>query len=174
MAELWWLLRGAVLHFIRAVHPMKGELLFNLTTRRAARDNSQKYANGLQRLELPLALRTFNLHMAICRLFQQEDARGPAAKDEKTWADLLSIGTINTVSYAPPRRRISYFVLCRRTTRWGKMFERRAAALPVGTLDAVLVSAEPVQPRQEDARKAQYYKNTVGSYILHAMRMCRD
>ncbi|CAL8464200.1 g3735 [Coccomyxa elongata] len=43
-----------------------------------------------------------------------------------------------------------------------EVFERRAAALPVGAPDAVLVSAEPVQPRGEDARKAQYYRNTVG------------
>ncbi|CAL8469264.1 g8805 [Coccomyxa elongata] len=124
-------------------------------------------------------------------------------------ADLPGIGTINAVSYARARSRISYFVLCRRTTRRGseqrrvarvqhfllvkapdkptlrlavcdiyehqpplcnggvyvakaEVFERRAAALPVGALDAVLVSTEPVQPRGEDARKAQYYRNTVG------------
>ncbi|CAL8462117.1 g1648 [Coccomyxa elongata] len=83
-------------------------------------------------------------------------------------ADLPGIGTINAVSYARAHSRISYFVLCRRTTRRGneqrraEVFERRAAALPVGALDAVLVSVEPVQPRGEDAHKAQYYRNTVG------------
>ena len=37
--------------------------------------------------ELPLAMRTFNLHMAICRLFDQESARGPAAKDVELWVE---------------------------------------------------------------------------------------
>lgn len=124
-------------------------------------------------------------------------------------ADLPGIGTINAVSYTRARSRISYFVLCRRTTCRGseqrrvarvqhfllvkapdkptlrlavchiyehqpplcdggvyvakaEVLERRGAALPVGALDAVLVSAEPVQPRGKDARKAQYYRNTVG------------
>jgi hypothetical protein len=124
-------------------------------------------------------------------------------------ADLPGIGTVNAVSYARARSRISYFVLCRWKTRQGseqrrvgkvqhfllvkapdkptlrlavcdiyehqsplcngnvyvakaKVFKRRAAALPVGAVDAVLVSAEPVQPQREDARKARYYQNTTG------------
>lgn len=43
-----------------------------------------------------------------------------------------------------------------------EVFERRAAALLVGAVDAVLVSVEPVQLWEEDARKAHYYENTVG------------
>ena len=37
--------------------------------------------------ELPLALRTFNLHMAVCRLYDQESARGPAARDLELWVE---------------------------------------------------------------------------------------
>ncbi len=55
VAELWWLLRAAVLHYIRAMHPTEGEHLFNLNTRRAARDNLRKYANSLQRLVILLS-----------------------------------------------------------------------------------------------------------------------
>lgn len=42
-----------------------------------------------------------------------------------------------------------------------EVFQRRAAALPVGTVDAMLTSTEPVQPQEEDARKAQYYMKSV-------------
>lgn len=44
-----------------------------------------------------------------------------------------------------------------------EVYERRAAALPLADLDAVLVSAEPAQPPEEDARKANYYKKSVGN-----------
>ena len=44
-------------------------------------------ACGARLQELPFALRAFNVHMAICRLFHQEDARRPAAKDQETWVE---------------------------------------------------------------------------------------
>lgn len=48
VAELWRLLRRAVLHYIRGLHPSEGELRFTLETREAARDSLRQYANGLQ------------------------------------------------------------------------------------------------------------------------------
>lgn len=35
----------------------------------------------------PFGAADINLHMAICRLFQQKDARRPAAKDQETWVE---------------------------------------------------------------------------------------
>ena len=49
MAELWWLLRDAVLHYIRAVHPNAGEHKYNDNTRQAAKNKVREYANLLQR-----------------------------------------------------------------------------------------------------------------------------
>lgn len=36
---------------------------------------------------LPLSMCTFNLHMAICRLFDQETARGAVAKDSEGFVE---------------------------------------------------------------------------------------
>ena len=74
--------------------------------------------------ELPFALRAFNVHMAICRLFQQEDARGPAANDQETWVERLMQEVKENLKFritsCPERLYVSDRLMDDALTRWSQ------------------------------------------------------
>jgi hypothetical protein len=74
--------------------------------------------------DLPLSLRTFNLHMAICRLFEQEAARGPAAKDQETWVERVVQNVKENlkfrISSCPERLYVSDRLVDDALARWGR------------------------------------------------------
>ena len=74
--------------------------------------------------ELPLAMRTFNLHMAICRLFDQESARGPAAKDVELWVERVIQAVKENLKYritsCPERLYLSDRLVDDALARWSR------------------------------------------------------
>lgn len=71
-----------------------------------------------------MALRTFNLHMAICRLFQQESARRPSAKDQKTWVERIMQEVKENlkfrITFCPERLYLSDRLVDDALARWSR------------------------------------------------------
>ncbi|BDA42812.1 hypothetical protein COCOBI_03-7050 [Coccomyxa sp. Obi] len=98
VAEMWELLRGAVLFYMRACTPEE----LQPANRRAAREKLIQYGRLLQGtprllngdedpnlLRMPLSMCTPNLHMLVCRLFEQEAAQGCTAHNLEFWLERL-------------------------------------------------------------------------------------
>ncbi|DBB03152.1 TPA: hypothetical protein ACH3X1_013321 [Trebouxia sp. C0004] len=90
MQELWDKLRSALLHYFRIV-VVDDDLLapgstFNNDVRHQAQGNLLRYASLVEQ-HLPESLLTYNLHILVCRLYKQEEARGCTATCGELWVE---------------------------------------------------------------------------------------
>ncbi len=78
LKELWDLLVFAVAHYCqRADH----RFAYSVSASEAAAKALRDYAIKLEKFAFPPPMFSFNLHIVVCRLGQQEKARGAASKD---------------------------------------------------------------------------------------------
>jgi hypothetical protein len=86
LQEMWGLLRKAVLHYCRIGDPA---VQFTPAACKAAKDALWQYACKMEQLGFPNQMFTCNLHQAICRLPEQEAARGMVGCDAEWWVERL-------------------------------------------------------------------------------------
>lgn len=84
--ELWKALRAAVLHYCR---PPTDSNPFTAEANAAAHSDLLKYARLLEQHNFPNYMFTWNLHWGVCRLPQQEAARGSTGRDAEWWTERL-------------------------------------------------------------------------------------
>ncbi|KXZ41200.1 hypothetical protein GPECTOR_657g778 [Gonium pectorale] len=78
---MWAHLTRAVLHYFRPVRYTTREDF--LVAARAARDSLTQYATLAEQYRFPDKTFSVNMHISICRLYEQEVARGAAAADNE-------------------------------------------------------------------------------------------
>lgn len=84
--KLWKKLRAAVLHYCR---PATDSNPFSTEANAAAAQNLRRYAELLEEHKFPDFMFTWNLHWGVCRLPQQELARGSTGRDAEWWTERL-------------------------------------------------------------------------------------
>lgn len=95
--DAYVLLRDVVKHYVVVCD----ESEFTNEKRNSARDKLRRFAATLQRWvearDAPWKLMSFNLHILVCRLHKQEQARGHTAFDNELWIE-RSIHTLKEVT----------------------------------------------------------------------------
>ncbi|KIY93613.1 hypothetical protein MNEG_14350 [Monoraphidium neglectum] len=85
LRTLWRLLRTAARHYIFIGNP---EETFTTRARQDARRALRQFAIMIERDDrLPRSLLSYTLHMMLCRLYDQEDARGMVGLDGEWWIE---------------------------------------------------------------------------------------
>jgi hypothetical protein len=85
--EMWGLLRDFLLHHMRMVDPYLSEADFR-EARHTARSNLERYA-ALAQDNFGRVLCKYNLHLLVCRLWQQQRKRGHTAFYSEFWVEGL-------------------------------------------------------------------------------------
>ena len=97
MARLWTLLRGSILHYLRAQNPEHPAYPYTAAARTAAPDDLREYANSLQQLVRSSFVRIFAAQSSY-----QAAAEGlPALPFSCSHADIRQSDTMQALPYTP-------------------------------------------------------------------------
>ena len=87
LQPLWDALRSAVLHHLCLEGDPASPRPYSEAAAQRAQRQLRQYAEGIEELQLPNELLTYNLHILVCRLARQEAARGHVGKDIELWIE---------------------------------------------------------------------------------------